>query len=710
MGFSFIKFIRGLKSSWALVTLCLLLFTYHFMFSIKLVESQITIDHVFYFYFILNSLFVVSLVLLGLLSFKKLRWAFLLLFLVPYFSFTLGTVEYVQRFGDIIRPWSYTNIDELLAMGTGIIKLFDDPYYLISITLGLFSFLFSLFSSHFTNFSSKFNKKIIFYNMLFIFLHIFITLNFIFRFNFTNKSDSKTSSLNIREVTDLYTSPLNYAVTFGFIPTYIGIYLEDNLLTKLAKNYNGTPGKLSFLLNETPHPNPIGGKDFTEQTSADPPHTIPNNPPTKPNFIFIQFESIDAWPLHYKFNGKSITPFLSNLKQHSLYFKNFYAIHHAYGGSSDAERASLLSLLPHSSKALNVKKSYRSLVSILKSYDYQTAVFHSNDKNFYNRGQLYENIGMDYKYFGKDAFHGEAAGMSAFDQPFYEQALTHIKEEIDTKRSFLFYFITMQSHHPFETYKQTTKNYLFGDLIKKYSREHIKFSQKERNLMDYITSIYEADQALKFFFKDLAKNNLLDNTFVFIYGDHNGNRIHLNCKGECIPLLIYHKDLPHEETIRTPSSKPHFLSRLVKNKKNSHWLERLNFKKGTYLKVASHLDISPTVTYILGTKESSHWLGSSLVSPQTILLTSKYLKKQNQRLAIKRKNDHYHIIPSGFYLEHLLKNEPIHEPFYYENGIALANTDFVITNSKNNPFELSIKNKRLLHYYIYSINKFEPFN
>ena len=684
------------KSVFALSAVCLLLFIHHIMFHIKLLESQIKIDYYLYFYFILNSLFIVSLFLLGVLFFKRFRLAFSYLFLISYLIFTLGTVKHVQRFGDIIRFGSYENMDELLAIGPDLIKLFNHSYDMISIFTICLCLSLMVWARYF---HSRFNKKFYFYGISFILVNLLISTNFLFQLNSHNfhflKNPSKIQMDLV--IHDFYLNPLNYAITYGFITTYVGVYLEDRLLTILAKNYRGTPGKLSLLLNKIHNTNREPPLGIRQEVSS-----------IKPNFIFIQFESLDPWLLNYTIDGNPITPFLSEIKRHSLYFKNFYSIYNL-GGSSDPERGSLLSLLPHPSKNLNVKKSYYSLVDMLKNHGYQTAIFHSNDINFFNRGQLHNNIGMDKKYFGKDAFYGQALGMNAFDQIFYQQSLFHIKKDFKKNTPFLLYFITMQSHYPFESYKKETKQHLFGNSpIKK----NLRLSLTDEMLMNYIMSIYEADQALEFFFKEMDKNGLLDNTFIFIYGDHNSKMVTLNCKGECVPLLIYHKDLSEKGITRIPSSRSHFLSKAIKNKNNSLWLEKLGFNKGTYLKVASHLDIPPTISYILSIEEPIDWLGSPLVSSNTTPLTSKHVKEYIKYLTIKKKTNKHPIIPSHSpWIDVLKDEENVNEPLYYEYGIALSTIDMssFIANSKDHLFKLISEKDRLLHYYIHSANKFEPF-
>ena len=619
-------------------------------------------------------------------------------------------------------------------MGTGLAGLFNEPYYIKSSILIFLCLLLSAF----IRFSyPKIGSRIALYSAVLVFGSLLGSLNFVVKISSRN--------LVLSEMTELYSEPVKYAATSGFLQTYIGIYFVERLLeTKPDK----MPGKLSLLLDNE---GDIELHGLTEVVARiDQPEKssrsivrggLPTNsqsiPSQKPNFIFVQFESLDPWVLDYEFNGKSIAPFLSDLKRHSLYFRNFYATHYQSGGSSDPERATLLSLLPHPSTPLNVKRNYRSLVDILNDNGYQTAIFHGNKINYFNRDQFYEHIGVDKKYFGREAFHGEGMGtMSALDKPFYEQSLEYIKEDFgqracsggysgsceppipahssgirsqppiggQRKEPFFLYFITMQSHSGFEVYKPETKRYLLDGLDK------LLLNGKDEGLIDYMSSIYEADQALGFFFKGLVKHGLLDNTFLFIYSDHNGGVMPLNCRGKCIPLLIYHKDLSGEKMGEVSPSHSDFVYPSEKNEENKNWLDRLKFKKGTYLKVSSHLDMAPTITYILGIQENKDWLGSSLISPQTVLLNPD-IGERHPSTTTSQDNHYYSIVPSvDSRLSRFLKRSINAQGFlYYERGIALAKESSLIFNDRNNPFELIVKREILLDYYKHSIDKLESF-
>ena len=204
-----------------------------------------------------------------------------------------------------------------------------------------------------------------------------------------------------------------------------------------------------------------------------------------------------------------------------------------------------------------------------------------------------------------------------------------------------------------------------------YGVDSAQLDIKDKSLLDYIASIYEADRALEFFFQGPDSNGLLDNTFVFIYSDHIGNMIDLNCHGECIPLIVYHKDLEN---------------------KDSHWHKNLNFKPGTYLKAASHLDLAPTIAAMLGKRAPEDWLGSPLISAQTVELENARARHPSHTQEIISPE-----VISNFKLGKFLEKNPQDDrPLYYERGVTWAQKDAVLYNAKENPLELVFKRKNLL--------------
>ncbi|MFD1903508.1 LTA synthase family protein [Paenibacillus rhizoplanae] len=129
------------------------------------------------------------------------------------------------------------------------------------------------------------------------------------------------------------------------------------------------------------------------------------------NLIIIQLESFQSFLLSLKVDGQEVTPNLNRLMEQSLYFTNFYQMV-GQGNTSDAEFVvnSSFYIPPQGAATMSyIDKQLPSLPRLLGDNGYQTATFHTNVVEFWNRGELYKALGWenyyDHKFFGdEDAF------------------------------------------------------------------------------------------------------------------------------------------------------------------------------------------------------------------------------------------------------------------------------------------------------------------
>lgn len=111
------------------------------------------------------------------------------------------------------------------------------------------------------------------------------------------------------------------------------------------------------------------------------------------NLIIIQMESFQNFLLGLKLDGQEITPNLNKVMKDSLYFPNFYQMV-GQGNTSDAEFVVNTSFYipPRGAATMSyVDKVLPSLPRVLKENGYQTATFHTNVVEFWNRGELYDS-------------------------------------------------------------------------------------------------------------------------------------------------------------------------------------------------------------------------------------------------------------------------------------------------------------------------------
>ena len=227
------------------------------------------------------------------------------------------------------------------------------------------------------------------------------------------------------------------------------------------------------------------------------------------NIIVISLESLQEFAINLEVNGEEVTPFLNQFIQECYYFNNFYQ-QTSQGNTSDAEFITENSLYAADRGSAFYAKSqnqYESLASILKGQGYYTAVFHANEKAFWNRETMYEALGFDH-FFDESAFlvnEENSFGWGLTDEAFFEQTLDYLK---GLPQPFYAKLLTLTNHYPFEIPEQY---------------QYISPGETNNEIVNhYITTVRYLDEALKSFITNLKESGLYDNTISVMYGDHYG--------------------------------------------------------------------------------------------------------------------------------------------------------------------------------------------
>ncbi|ASK60772.1 phosphoglycerol transferase [Virgibacillus phasianinus] len=228
------------------------------------------------------------------------------------------------------------------------------------------------------------------------------------------------------------------------------------------------------------------------------------------NVVLISLESTQNFVINQKVNGEEITPFLNDLIKKSFYFSNIYD-QTAQGKTSDAEFMIDTGLYPLPSGSVFVRRpenTFESLEYLLKENGgYTTASFHGNDRDFWNRAQMYENLGYDHFFSKKyyDVTKENSINYGIKDIPFFEQSMENLTE---LPEPFMAKFITLSNHFPF--------------LIDEADRT-IEPANTEVDVVNrYVTTVRYEDQAIKRFFQLMKEQNMYKDTIFVIYGDHYG--------------------------------------------------------------------------------------------------------------------------------------------------------------------------------------------
>jgi lipoteichoic acid synthase len=227
------------------------------------------------------------------------------------------------------------------------------------------------------------------------------------------------------------------------------------------------------------------------------------------NVIIVSMESLQSFVINNTINGQEITPFLNQFIKQSYYFDNFYH-QTGQGKTSDAEFLIENSLYPLGRGAVfftHATNEYMATPEILKQYGYYSAVFHANNKSFWNRDIMYQSLGYD-KYFSQEYFdvnEENSVGWGLKDKYFFEQSIQHLKT---LPQPFYTKFITLTNHFPFELGEE-------DKMVPEYT-------SNSRTLNRYFPTVRYMDESLKVFIEGLKKEGLYENSIIILYGDHYG--------------------------------------------------------------------------------------------------------------------------------------------------------------------------------------------
>lgn len=235
------------------------------------------------------------------------------------------------------------------------------------------------------------------------------------------------------------------------------------------------------------------------------------------NIIFISAESVQNFVINNTVNGEEITPFLNSLvnDESTYYFENFY--HQTeQGKTSDSEFITENSLYPASRGAVfftHDQNKYHAMPEMLEEKDYFTAVFHANNKSFWNREMIYDQLHIDH-YFDKEAYEitdENTVGWGLKDKPYFEQSMKYLKS---IEQPFYAKFITLTNHTPFE--------------LDAEDRSIEPYDSNSSIVNNYFPTVRYLDESIEEFFDHLKDANLYDNSIIVIMGDHDGISEHHN--------------------------------------------------------------------------------------------------------------------------------------------------------------------------------------
>ena len=274
---------------------------------------------------------------------------------------------------------------------------------------------------------------------------------------------------------------------------------------------------------------------------------------TAPNIVILIVEGLNDDFIH-KYKGVDLMPFLSKLKNRSLYWNRCFTT----GERSFSVVPSILGSLPYGQKGFTLLEklpTHLSLVSILNSNKYFTSFFYGQGSWFHQKDRFFKyndlNLLIDSRNFsnkydkiivGEDNFFWGYNDKDLFNQSF------EIIDTISAKPRLDIYF-TGTSHSPFKIANEDYYEKYFSDVLGKLkSSEDLDFFYKYKK---YIKSIFFVNDALRDFFNNYEKRVDYKNTIFIITGDHPMTEIPISnsLKRYHVPLIIFSEKLIKSQTV-----------------------------------------------------------------------------------------------------------------------------------------------------------------
>ena len=231
------------------------------------------------------------------------------------------------------------------------------------------------------------------------------------------------------------------------------------------------------------------------------------------NVIVIHLESFQQFLINYKLNDKEVTPFLNSLynSKETYSFANFFN-QVGQGKTSDAENMLETSTYGLSQGSLfsilGTDNTFEGAPAILdQSQGYTSAVFHGNSGSFWNRNNVYKNLGYNY-FFDSSYYNTDANNLTEYglkDKLLFHDSIKYLER---LQQPFYAKFVTVSNHFPFALDDQNTS--------------FDKANTSDASINNYFVTAHYLDQAVQEFFEYLKKSGLYDNSIIILYGDHYG--------------------------------------------------------------------------------------------------------------------------------------------------------------------------------------------
>ena len=335
----------------------------------------------------------------------------------------------------------------------------------------------------------------------------------------------------------------------------------------------------------------------------------------------IHAESIQNFLINLKINGKEVTPNINKFISEGMYFSKFYP-QISVGTSSDTEFTLTTGLMPSSSGTVFVNyynRKYYALPKYFNKLGYYTFSTHANYKEYWNRSTMYKALGYQ-DFYSRDYFDvpdessSDFVGLGLSDSSFFKQLIPIIKNIKSKNEPFYGTVITLSNHSPFDDLEKyddfdVTMDYTYTNSFGNKVKGNSNYLEGTK-MGNYLKSAHYADRAFGEFIDGLKKNNLLENTIIVFYGDHESRLARSEFE------ILYNYD-PETNNIKDVDDEGYidvsgYNYDLLKNTPLVIWSNEENLKK-EITDVMGMYDVLPTIANMFGFEEK-YSLGHDIFS------------------------------------------------------------------------------------------------
>ena len=229
------------------------------------------------------------------------------------------------------------------------------------------------------------------------------------------------------------------------------------------------------------------------------------------NLIFITAEGFS-----YLAVDPELTPTLYKMSNSGLIFDHYYQPIWSCS-TSDGEFSNMLSLIPGVStcsyrSATNTYLPYQFGLSF-KDYGYNTLAFHGWTYTYYNRDEIYPNLG--YTYYGYDRYKTN-----------YKYALQGIHDswptsDVDVVNAM---YPIIQNENKYVAYMMSISGHLeytfSGNDISRKNKSLVEGMNASNAIKAYMAANIEFDKSMELLLQKLEEDGTIDNTVIVIAADH----------------------------------------------------------------------------------------------------------------------------------------------------------------------------------------------